>query len=216
MTDRKIKIVETQLDKANFFSFDVSDISVVDTEYEANFSELDQVSHDLIDLASKGEPSALNTAFDQRVAPVVHSTFMHLPKSFVANPRFWQWLSVVEYRQLAEIRAGGPAAEDKAQYFLSGLTLGAQMSHVFQKAFLIADAVETVFSGDAAYSDTIKIMGSAQNVQSIGEGKISFSKEFLRSKLPEIHTLTNDIARKNFIKKLNAEAENLLQEYTVL
>ena len=213
MASTLIKEIRTDLDKSNFFKFKAEDIPTADSGYEADFSAFDEAAGEIIDLDRNKDPAAYSTNFDQKIAPVVHSTFKHLPKSFLVKPQFWQWLAVVKYRKIAEIRAGG-VAEGKDQFFLSGLTLGSQMSHVFQKPFLIADAVETVFEGKRAYADTIKLMSSAQNVQSIGEGKISFSKKFLRSKLPEIHQLENDKERKNFIKKLNAEAQNVFHEYT--
>ena len=215
MASTFIKAIKTDLDRSNFFTFEAERIPTIDSEYKADFSAFDQVAGEIIDLDLREDPAADGTGFDQKIAPIVHSTFRHLPRCFLAKPQFWQWLALVKYRELAEIRAG-VASEINHQYFLSGLTLGRQMRHVFQKPFLIADAVETVFDGSAAYADTIKIMGSAQNVQSIGEGKISYSKQFLRSKLPEIHQLNKDKERKNFIKKLNAEAENVFQEYTAI
>lgn len=213
MAKKAIQFVDIELDKSNFSQFAIENIRLQATDFEADFADLDTVASEIISLAAANEPSAFGTSFDQKVAPVLHNTLRHLPPNISADPRMWQWLALIEYRELAKIRAGGEVEESKADYYLSGFSLGKQMGHALQRGFIIADTIEAVFTGPKAYFDTIRFMGNAQNVQSVGEGKVSFSRNYLRGKLNEIYSLSNDTERKNYIKKINAEAENMLHEY---
>ena len=204
----KIYLVNENL-KADdrYKSLKPSDIVLKETEFEVDFSELDRREKDIF--TTSGFKRDL---IDSAIGQGLYSAIANLPSEILSNERFWQWLSLVRYRKLAELRLPKPIAETPNKNLLSGKSLNHQNRHIFQRIYNIIK----IAYPDAVISDSFKLgrqlLKNQDAMTSICDRELGLNYKFIRKHLQEI-SLLGSTETQQYVKKLNAKSQVFLTDY---
>ena len=105
--------------------------------------------------AIRAESGGIPPASDRKLAPVVHSALKNSERRVLLDVRFWQWLTVVRFkdyvldRWCSDVRfeEGVPLRNEERQHFLGGTSLVGTARNALARLFWSADILWTAEDG---------------------------------------------------------------------
>ena len=124
----KIFLVDEDLKAGDRYkSIPASEIVLIETELEVDFTELDLRQDRIFSINLKREK------IDAYIGQELYMAIRNLPSDILSNERFWQWLTLVRFRKLYELRLHKPISETPIATLLSGKSLANQNRNFFQR-----------------------------------------------------------------------------------
>ena len=124
----KIFLVDEDLKAGDRYKFiPALEIVLIETELEVDFTELDLRQDRIFSINLKREK------IDAYIGQELYMAIRNLPSDILSNERFWQWLTLVRFRKLYELRLHKPISETPIATLLSGKSLANQNRNFFQR-----------------------------------------------------------------------------------
>ena len=203
----KIFLVDEDLKAGDRYKFiPALEIVLIETELEVDFTELDLRQDRIFSINLKREK------IDAYIGQELYMAIRNLPSDILSNERFWQWLTLVRFRKLYELRLHKPISETPIATLLSGKSLANQNRNFFQR---IHNLLKIAYPG-ANIEDKFKLgnrlLSNQDAITSICDRELGLNEPFIRKHLEDISYMGGKDTQK-YLKKLNAQAQVFLPDY---
>jgi len=203
----KIFLVDEDLKAGDRYKFiPALEIVLIETELEVDFTELDLRQDRIFSINLKREK------IDAYIGQELYMAIRNLPSDILSNERFWQWLTLVRFRKLYELRLHKPISETPIATLLSGKSLANQNRNFFQR---IHNLLKIAYP-DANIEDKFKLgnrlLSNQDAITSICDRELGLNEPFIRKHLEDISNMGGKDTQK-YLKKLNAQAQVFLPDY---
>ena len=203
----KIFLVDEDLKAGDRYKFiPALEIVLIETELEVDFTELDLRQDRIFSINLKREK------IDAYIGQELYMAIRNLPSDILSNERFWQWLTLVRFRKLYELRLHKPISETPIATVLSGKSLANQNRNFFQR---IHNLLKIAYPG-ANIEDKFKLgnrlLSNQDAITSICDRELGLNEPFIRKHLEDISNMGGKDTQK-YLKKLNAQAQVFLPDY---
>ena len=184
-----------------------SQILVIETEHSVDFSDLDaRVEY----ILSKDEYK--RDKIDAYIGQEFYRAICTLQSNTLCDERFWQWLTLVRYRKLTELRLPKPISETPYPNLLSGKSLNNQNRNYLQRIYNILKIAYPGGSIEDKFSLGNRLLSNQDAITSICDRELGLNESFIRKHLLEVSKM-GSIDTQQYLKKLNAKAQVFLPDY---
>ena len=206
----KLYIVDHELDLKKddlFKTIKPQDIQTSDTGYTADFSKLEKIAKNLVQ-----KPPINKAIIDRQIGRALFEALKNVDNKTLRDPLFWQWMSLIKFRDLALIRTDG--FDCPPQNLLSGKSLGNQSRHIFQRIFNILDL--TYLDGNIGDKFKLgdKVLKNQDLIVQFLDSSFSLDKAFTNYHITQAADL-GSVPTQQYAKKIRAKLEVYLSDYLV-
>ncbi len=202
--------VETDLQTGDVYkSIAANDIELAETAETVDFTKLDKVSNKI--LARKTFPRG---QIDALFGKYLYLALKDLPSSLLSKPEFWQWMSLVRYRDITMRRLIKPLSETPAANVLSGRSLSKSNRNSFQRSYNMLKLAYP--EPDNLLSDGFRLgkglLTNQDAMLAICDRVIGLDGAFIQKHLAKVAALDGE-STQNYVKELNAQSQVYLTDY---
>jgi hypothetical protein len=183
-----------------------SEILLVKTELEVDFTELNSRQNSIFSNNLKREK------IDAYIGQALYSAISNLPSDTLSNERFWQWLTLVRFRKLYELRLKDPISKTQLATLLSGKSLANQNRNFFQRIHNLLKIAYPDGNIEDKFTLGRRLLRNQDAITSICDRELGLNEPFIRKHLEDISNMGGKDTQK-YLKKLNAQAQVFLPDY---
>jgi len=183
-----------------------SEILLVKTELEVDFTELNSRQNSIFSNNLKREK------IDAYIGQELYSAIRYLPSDTLSNERFWQWLTLVRFRKLYELRLKDPISKTQLATLLSGKSLANQNRNFFQRIHNLLKIAYPDGNIEDKFILGRRLLSNQDAITSICDRELGLNEPFIRKHLEDISNMGGKDTQK-YLKKLNAQAQVFLPDY---
>ena len=203
----KIFLVDEDLKAGDRYkSIPASEIVLIETELEVDFTELDLRQDRIFSINLKREK------IDAYIGQELYMAIRNLPSDILSNERFWQWLTLVRFRKLYELRLHKPISETPIATLLSGKSLANQNRNFFQRIHNLLKIAYPDANIEDKFTLGNRLLSNQDAITSICDRELGLNEPFIRKHLEDISNMGGKDTQK-YLKKLNAQAQVFLPDY---
>ena len=203
----KIFLVDEDLKAGDRYKFiPALEIVLIETELEVDFTELDLRQDRIFSINLKREK------IDAYIGQELYMAIRNLPSDILSNERFWQWLTLVRFRKLYELRLHKPISETPIATLLSGKSLANQNRNFFQRIHNLLKIAYPDGNIEDKFILGRRLLSNQDAITSICDRELGLNEPFIRKHLEDISNMGGKDTQK-YLKKLNAQAQVFLPDY---
>jgi len=205
----KIYLVNEDLKAGDRYkTIPASEILLIETVSSADFTELDLRQENIFSNGLYKQRAKIDAYIGQHL----YTAIQNLPSDILSNERFWQWLSLVRFRKLYELRLNKPISETPIATLLSGKSLANQNRNFFQRIHNILKIAYPEGNIEDKFTLGKRLLSNQDAILSICDRELGLNEPFIRKHLEDISNMGGKDTQK-YLKKLNAQAQVFLPDY---